>query len=56
MDRPRNYYIKWNQVRERQVSDGITYMWNLKKNNKDTIKLIYKIETDSQTSKPNLEL
>ena len=42
--------------RERQVSDGITYMWNLKKNNKDTIKLIYKIETDSQTSKPNLEL
>ena len=42
--------------RERQVSDGITYMWNLKKNNKDTIKLIYKIETDSQTSQPNLEL
>ena len=42
---------KIKSERERQVSDDITYMWNLKKK-KDTIKLIYKI--DSQTSKPNL--
>ena len=33
---------------ERQISYDITYMWNLKN---DTNELIYKIETDSQTSK-----
>ena len=32
---------------ERRISYDITYMWNLKK--KDTHKLIYKIESDSQT-------
>ena len=40
--------------RERQISNGITYMWNWKKN--DTNEHIYKIETDSQTQKTNLWL
>ena len=35
------------EVREKQISYGITYMWNLKKNY--TNELIYKTETDSQT-------
>ena len=35
------------KVRERQISYGITYMWNLKKN--ETNELIYKTEIDSQT-------
>ena len=37
--------------RERQMSYGITYMWNIKN---DTNVLIYKTETDSQTKKTNL--
>ena len=37
---------------ERRISYDITYMWNLKK--KDTHKLIYKIESDSQTWRSNL--
>ena len=41
-----------NEVRERQIL-YITYMWNLKNN---TNELIYKTETDSQTSKINLWL
>ena len=41
-----------HEVRERQIS-YITYMQNLKK---DTNELIYKTETDSQTSKINLWL
>ena len=48
MDEPRDYHTKWNKSkRERQIPYDITYMWNLKY---DTNELIYKIETDSQTS------
>ena len=32
---------------EREISYNITYMWNLKKNDRD--ELIYKTEIDSQT-------
>ena len=35
-----------SEISQRQVSYDIPYMWNLKK---DTNKLIYKTETDSQT-------
>ena len=35
-----------SEVNQRQISYGITYMWNLKN---DTNELIYKTETDSQT-------
>ena len=35
-----------NEVRERQISYDITYMWSLKN---DTDELIYKTEVDSQT-------
>ena len=42
------------KVRERQISYGIAYMWNLKKN--ETNELIYKTEIDSQTQKANLWL
>ena len=38
--------IKKNDVRERQISYDIAYMWDLKY---DTNELIYKTETDSQT-------
>ena len=31
---------------KRQISDNISYMWNLKKKKNDTKELIYKIETD----------
>ena len=44
MDATRDYNIKWNKS-EKDIND-ITYTWNLKY---DTNKLIYKIETDSQT-------
>ena len=37
--------IKWNKSDKDKY--GITYMWNLKKN--DTNELIYKTEIDSQT-------
>ena len=31
------YYVKWNKSgRERQIFYGFTYMWNLKKQNKQT--------------------
>ena len=43
-----------SEVRERQISYDITYMWDLKKN--DTNELIYKTEADSQTQKTNLWL
>ena len=50
MDGLRDDHTKWTKSdRERQISYDITYMWNLKKNN--TNELIYKTETDSQTSK-----
>ena len=39
--------IMLSEVRERQISYNITYMWNLKKN--DINELICKIDTDSQT-------
>ena len=42
-----------SEVRERQIHN-ITNMWNLEKN--DTKEFIYKIETDSQTQKTNLQL
>ena len=42
--------ITVSEVRERQISYDITYMWNLKY---DTNELIYKTETDSQTQKTN---
>ena len=38
--------IKKTDVRERQISYDIAYMWDLKY---DTNELIYKTETDSQT-------
>ena len=40
-----------SEVRQRQISHDTTYMWNLKY---DTNDLIYKRETDSQTSKTAL--
>ena len=47
MDGPRDYHTKWSKSeRERQIPYDITYMCNLKY---DTIELIYKTETDSQT-------
>ena len=53
MGGPRGYHTKWSKSgRERQMSYDITYMWNLKK--KYWNELIYKTETDSQTSKTNL--
>ena len=39
-----------SEVRERQISYDITFMWNLKNY---TNELIYKTETDSQTQKTN---
>ena len=47
MDGPRDYHTKWSKSdREGQISQDITYMWNLKNN---TNELIYKTEKDSQT-------
>ena len=46
MNVPRDYYTKWSQTEETQISYDMLYMWNLKKN--DTKELIYKTETDSQ--------
>ena len=40
-----------SEVRKRQISYDITYVWNLEY---DTNELIYKTETDSQTQKTNL--
>ena len=42
-----------SQKKKRQISYGITYMWNLKY---DTNELIYKTETDSQTQRTDLLL
>ena len=51
MDGPRDYLIKW-----RKVNKGIYHMISLIRGiKKDTNKLIYKTETDSQTSGTNLE-
>ena len=38
--------IVLSEVRQRQISHDITYMWNLKNS---TSEFIYKTETDSQT-------
>ena len=43
-----------SEDRQRQVSHGITHMWNLTK--KMIHELIYKTETDSQISKTKLWL
>ena len=43
-----------SELRERQISYAISYMWNLIKN--DTKELFYKTETNSQVSKPILWL
>ena len=49
MNGHRDYHTKWSKPdREKQISYGITYMWNLRKK-KDTNELIYKTEIDSQT-------
>ena len=54
MDGSRDYHTKWSKSeRKGQIPYDITYMWNL---NYDTNELIYKTETDSQTSKTNLQL
>ena len=42
MDGPRRYHT--SEVRDRQISYGIIYMWNLKIGAHE---LIYKTETDS---------
>ena len=48
MDGPRDDHTKWSKSdKERQILYDITYMWNLKKNDKN--ELIYETETDSQT-------
>ena len=46
MDEPRGDIFSKSE-RERPISYGISYMWNLKKN--VTNELIYKTERDSQT-------
>ena len=47
MGGPRDDHTKQSKSeRERQISYDITYIWNLKY---DTIELIYKTETESQT-------
>ena len=47
MNGPRDYDTKWSKSdRDRQISYGITYMWNVKY---DTNGFIYKTEIDSQT-------
>ena len=43
-----------SEVRERQISYDITYMWNLKKDG--TNELIYKTEIESQMWKTNIQL
>ena len=46
MDGPRDYHTKWNKPeRERQISNDITYMWNLKY---DTNQHIYETKIDLQ--------
>ena len=47
MDGLRDYHTKFKSGRERQISYDITYMWNLKENDRN--ELIYKTETDSKT-------
>ena len=44
----RDYHTKWSKSdRERQISYDITYMWNLKCDDKNGF--VYKTERDSQT-------
>ena len=47
MDGSRDCHTEWSKSeREKQLSNDVTYMWNLKK---ETNELIYKTEIDSQT-------
>ena len=49
MNGPRDYHTKWSKSdSERQISNDVIYMWNLKTKN-DTNELIYKTELDSHT-------
>ena len=45
MDGPRDYLTKWSksEKKERQISNDIASMWNLKYNSNE---LIYETETD----------
>ena len=53
MDGPRDCCTEWSESdRERQISNDIAYMWNLRRN--DTDELIHKTETDSQTTENDL--
>ena len=45
-----------SEVRERQISYNITYMWNLKIKKNGTNELICKSETDSQMQKTSFRL
>ena len=49
MDRLRDYHTKWSKLdRERHISNGNTYTWNLKKKMVQ-VKLVYWTETDLWT-------
>ena len=48
MDEFRDYQMKWSKSDKDKYHD-FTYMWNLKKKENDTNRLIYKTEIDSQT-------
>ena len=53
MDGPRDCHTEWSgSDRERPISNDIACMWNLRRN--DTNELIYKTETDSQTTENDL--
>ena len=48
MDGPTEFHTEWSKLdREGEISFGIPYMWDLKRN--DTNELTYKTEGDSQT-------
>ena len=53
MDGPRDYLTKWSksEKKDRQISNDIAYMWNLKY---DSNELIYETETDLQIQTSNL--
>ena len=54
LDATRDYHTKWSKSeRERKISYDITYMLNL---NYDTLSVIYKTETNSQTQRTDVWL
>ena len=53
MDEPRDYHINWSKS-EKEKYHMISLLYGILKS--DTNELIYKTETDSQTSKTNLWL